>query len=158
MKISAFKEYLSHLAELRFVQPNGTLVPLHFHITEAGLTTKHFIDCGGTERVEKTISFQLWVANDTEHRLVPAKLLSIISLADSLFHGEDIDVEMEYQLETISRFGLGFRDGSFVLQPKFTDCLAKDTCGIPQDKLKVSLQDIGKTATTSCCDPKSNCC
>jgi len=32
---------------------NGTMVPEHFHVTEVGVVTKHFIDCGGTVRNER---------------------------------------------------------------------------------------------------------
>ena len=31
-----------------------------FHITEVGQVNKRFIDCGGTKRDEKLISFQLF--------------------------------------------------------------------------------------------------
>ena len=47
-KLSDFKKHLSILETLTFVQTNGDLVPAHFHITEVGLITKQFIDCGGT--------------------------------------------------------------------------------------------------------------
>jgi hypothetical protein len=39
-------------------------VPEHFHVTEVGVVTKDFIDCGGTVRHEKVANFQLWDAND----------------------------------------------------------------------------------------------
>jgi len=57
MKLSEFKSHLQDMHSLSFIQPNGSPVPAHFHITEAGVTTKHFIDCGGTERIEKYVSF-----------------------------------------------------------------------------------------------------
>ena len=50
MKLSELKNKLSTVSNLTFVQPNGVFVPRHFHITEIGLVTKHFIDCGGTVR------------------------------------------------------------------------------------------------------------
>jgi len=31
-----------------FKLPEGTYLPAHFHMTEVGLVTKHFVDCGGT--------------------------------------------------------------------------------------------------------------
>ena len=157
MKLSQFKTHLNAVAELNFVQPNSSSVPAHFHITEAGLTTKHFVDCGGTIRMEKTVSFQLWTANDLEHRLEPQKLKSIIAIAEPLFGNEDLEVEIEYQTETISRFGLDFNAGRFVLTAKETNCLAQDHCGIPQEKLKVKLSDL-QTQAAACCDPKGGCC
>lgn len=149
MRLSEFKNHLNKLTELNFVLENGTKVPAHFHITEAGLSTKHFVDCGGTERTEKNISFQLWVANDYEHKLSPQKLLSIINIADKLFSYKDLEVEIEYQMDTIGRFGVDFNEGEFVLISKTTDCLAKDKCGITTEVEEES---------TSSCSPNSGCC
>lgn len=157
MKLSQFKQYLDTVSQLNFVQPNGNFVPRHFHITEAGLTTKHFIDCGGTVRTEKTISFQVWTANDFDHRLEPQKLQKIIAIAQPLFGNEDLDIEIEYQSETISRYGLDFDGNNFLLTTKQTDCLAKDHCGIPPEKLKVKLSDL-QTSQTTCCKPGGVCC
>lgn len=156
MKLSVLKLCLHKLSELNFIQPNGNFIPSHFHITEAGLTTKNFIDCGGTLRTEKTVSFQLWTANDFEHRLEPQKLLKIIDLAEPLFENEDLEVEVEYQMETIGRFGLDFDGINFLLISKQTNCLAQDQCGIPHEKLKVSLSDLSKSKSS--CTPGSGCC
>ena len=72
MKLSEIKEILPTLDNVEFHLENGTFVPEHFHVTEVGVITKHFIDCGGTIRNEKIVNFQLWNANDYEHRLKPA--------------------------------------------------------------------------------------
>ncbi|MBL7884337.1 MAG: hypothetical protein JNL69_09725, partial [Bacteroidia bacterium] len=74
MKLSEFKQQLTLLDAVNFIQPNGLPVPVHFHVTEVGQITKHFIDCGGTVRDEKVVNFQLWEANDVDHRLAPEKL------------------------------------------------------------------------------------
>jgi hypothetical protein len=71
MKLSEIKETLKSMSAVTFVLPNGSIVPQHFHVTEVGQITKHFIDCGGTVRDEKTANFQLWEANDFDHRLAP---------------------------------------------------------------------------------------
>lgn len=157
MKLSAFKASLTSLSSLHFSLPDGTEIPAHFHITEAGLSSKHFIDCGGTIRTEKNITFQIWVAEDTEHRLEPSKLLKIIQKSEILFGFEDLPIEFEYQQDTIGRFGLGFQDGQFLLTNKKTDCLAKDNCGIPAEKQKVNLADLNKSEA-ACCVPGGNCC
>jgi hypothetical protein len=73
MKLSEVKEKLNSVSEVSFVLPNGTHVPAHFHVTEVGEITKHFIDCGGSVRIEKVVNFQLWEANDFDHRLAPQK-------------------------------------------------------------------------------------
>ena len=72
MKLSEVKSILPTLDDVSFELENGTLVPEHFHVTEVGMITKHFIDCGGTIRTEKKVNFQLWDANDFEHRLKPS--------------------------------------------------------------------------------------
>ncbi len=59
MKLSTLKEHLASLSAINFKLPDGTFLPSHFHVTEVGLVSKHFIDCGGTERKEKVANFQL---------------------------------------------------------------------------------------------------
>ncbi|MEZ4799715.1 MAG: DUF6428 family protein [Flavobacteriales bacterium] len=158
MNIVEFKNHLSNLESLNFVLPNGHSVPAHFHITEAGLTTKHFIDCGGTVRMEKHVNFQIWVAGDTDHRLSPKKLNTIIDIAEPLFGGTNMEIEVEYQTDTLGRYALQFVDGSFQLIAKQSDCLAKDKCGIPQEKQKLQLADLTTSSSESCCTPGSGCC
>lgn len=155
MKLSAFKTQLEGMQQLSFIQPNGSPVPAHFHITEAGVTTKHFIDCGGIERTERYVSFQLWVADDVQHRLAPSKLVGIIEKASTIIGTEDPEVEVEYQGVTIGRFGLDAEYGQFILTPKVTNCLAPDRCGIPASKPKVKLSEI---SSSSCYTPGSGCC
>lgn len=157
MKLSEIKTKLTELNSVDFELQNGTKVPEHFHVTEVGVVHKHFIDCGGTVRNEKIANFQLWNANDTDHRLKPQKLLNIIELSEKTLGIEDLEVEVEYQMETIGRYALEFNGKSFVLMPKFTDCLASDSCGIPQEKKKVRLSEI-VVNNNSCCSPESNCC
>jgi hypothetical protein len=157
MKLSEIKTKLAELNSVDFELQNGTKVPDHFHVTEVGVVHKHFIDCGGTIRNEKMANFQLWNANDTDHRLKPQKLLNIIELSENKLGLEDLEIEVEYQMETIGKYALEFNGKSFVLMPKFTDCLASDSCGIPQEKKKVRLSDI-IVNNNACCSPDSNCC
>ncbi len=158
MKLSDFKKELSVLDTLTFIQPNGKVVPLHFHITEVGLTTKKFIDCGGTVREEKVVNFQLWEANDFDHRLTASKLLGIINLSEKSLNIGNYDIEVEYQTETIGRYGLDFDGVNFVLVAKKTDCLAKENCGVPKEKQKIKLSELQKVESSSCCTPNSVCC
>jgi hypothetical protein len=46
MKLSAVKQYLATAEAVNFQLPDGSFVPEHFHVTEVGLITRHFIDCG----------------------------------------------------------------------------------------------------------------
>ena len=157
MKLSSFKNHLKGLHELIFLLPNGQTVPAHFHITEVGQATKKFIDCGGTIRNEKKVVFQLWEANDLDHRLKPEKLINIIELAENKLELEDVEIEVEYQDTTIGKYNLEMSGNDFQLIASVTDCLAPDKCGVPADKLKVNLKDLSPT-TNACCTPGSKCC
>ena len=59
MTLSAIKSELQKATTIAFQLPNGELVAPHFHVTEVGKITKHFIDCGGTIRNEEVANFQL---------------------------------------------------------------------------------------------------
>ncbi len=150
MTLSETKYALEGLERLAFVLPNGQHVPSHFHVTEIGKIDKHFIDCGGTERHESVINFQLWNANDYDHRLHPKKLQNIIRLSERKLNLEDLKIEVEYQGETISKYGLEFDGKRFLLTQQFTDCLAKDSCGIPK-------ADVHADSAAGCA-PGSGCC
>jgi hypothetical protein len=157
MKFLEVKEALNKIETVVFQLPNHSFVPAHFHITEVGLITKNFIDCGGVVRQEKIINFQLWEANDFEHRLAPTKLLGIIEKSESIFNFDDLDIEGEYQTDTIGKFGLDFDGISFQLTNKKTTCLAEDACGIPPSKQKIKLVELGSNTAASCA-PGSGCC
>jgi hypothetical protein len=155
MKLSEIKPILNNVETVAFVLPNGTPVPKHFHVTEIGLVTKNFIDCGGTVRKETVVNFQLWNANDFEHRLKPAKLASIIALSEKVLGIGDFEIEVEYQSETIGKYDLGFNGTAFTLLNKQTACLAEDACGITPAKQKVKIADA---SSEPCCSPEGNCC
>ena len=155
MKLSEVKSALKSLETIGFQLPDGSLVPSHFHVTEVGKVSKHFIDCGGTVRQEDVVNFQLWNADDYDHRLHPEKLISIIELSEKVLQIKDHEVEVEYQGETIGKFGIDFDGTHFLLTTKQTDCLAKDACGIPAEKPKVKLADLNNA---SACTPGGGCC
>ncbi len=157
MKLSALKNFLTNAESLHIKLPNGEFVPSHFHITEMGLLTKHFMDCGGTVREEKFASIQVWTANDLEHRLDPQKVLAIIAVSEKIVGNDDLDIEIEYQSETIGKYGVEALDGNLVLTVKKTNCLANDHCGIPADKIKMPLPEL-VVAGESCCTPGGGCC
>lgn len=156
MKLSEIKKELNVLENVSFILPNGTYVPEHFHVTEVGLITRNFIDCGGKVRKENVVNFQLWDANDFDHRLKPKKLLDIIELSEKILGIEDNEVEVEFQGETIGKYDLDFNGTDFTLINKQTACLAEDQCGIPADKQKVKLSAI--PTQTNSCTPGGGCC
>ena len=155
MKLSAIKTQLEGLPQVNFILPNGSQVPAHFHVTEVGQASKKYIDCGGTVREESKVTFQLWEDGDVDHRLAASKLLNIIDLAERLLSIPDLEVEVEYQGDTIGRYGLDFNGTDFLLTATQTDCLAKDKCGIPMEKPKIRLSSI---VEGSICTPNSGCC
>lgn len=155
MKLSEVKQILPTLENVEFQLENGTFVPEHFHVTEVGMINKNFIDCGGVIRNEKVVNFQLWNADDLEHRLKPGKLLNIINLSEVKLGIEDHEIEVEYQSETIGKYDLEFNGKTFVLRNKMTACLAQDACGIPSEKVKRNLSEL---KLVSKCAPNSGCC
>ena len=156
MNLDNFKTALENIGNLNFVLPNETLVPPHFHITEVAKTSKQCIDCGGIYRETEKITFQLWYADDFNHRLEPQKLLAIIEMAEEKMKLQNVEIEFEYQAETICSFGVEFTNGLFRLLPTFTDCLAKDSCGIPEKKPKVTTGNLRVKEVK--CNPNSGCC
>lgn len=155
MKLSEIKEILATAEGVNFKLENGISVPAHFHVTEVGIITRDFIDCGGTVRHEKVANFQLWDADDHEHRLKAGKLLHIISLSEKVLGMEDLEIEVEYQAETIGKYDLGFDGENFLLLTKKTACLAMDNCGVPAEKQKVEMVNL---ASASTCTPGGGCC
>ena len=156
MKLSKVKEILAEAKDVNFELPNGTVIPEHFHVTEIGSVTKNFIDCGGTLRNEKVINFQLWFADDFDHRLKPQKFTDIIALSEEKLGLEDLDIEVEYQSDTIGKYDLDFNGNNFVLLQKQTDCLAPDKCGVPETKKTINLSNL--IANSNGCEPGSGCC
>lgn len=157
MKLEEIKAHLKTLETIAFQLPNGQFVPSHFHVTEVGKVHKHFIDCGGKVRIEEVINFQLWEADDYDHRIHPEKLIHIIELSEKTLNLKNQEIEVEYQGETIGKYGLEFNGTHFLLTNKQTDCLAKDNCGVPESKPKVQLKELATNQQSSCA-PGSGCC
>ncbi|UZO79468.1 DUF6428 family protein [Aquimarina sp. ERC-38] len=155
MKLSEVKAFLKTSKGLQFNLPDGSLVPEHFHVTEVGSIHKRFIDCGGTLREEAVVNFQLWNADDYNHRLHPEKLLKIIELSEEKLLIGDHEVEVEFQGTTIQKFGLEIEKDHFVLTSKHTDCLAKENCGVLESKPRIRISDV---AQQNVCSPNSGCC
>ena len=152
MKSTDFVNFLKQYPamHLRFLLPDGGIVPAHAHITEVGRVDKTFFDCGATFRKTSFLCLQAWVADDIEHRLPAGKLADIIERAAPLFQGDDLEVELEYEDGLISQFPVQSLsvDGEFVvvfLSTKHTDCLAKDICLVP------SQESEGCCVGSGCC-------
>jgi hypothetical protein len=156
MKLSEIKQHLASAESVNFKLEDGTMVPEHFHVTEVGIITKDFIDCGGVVRHEKVANFQLWDADDYEHRLKASKLMGIIDLSEKVLGMKDLEIEVEYQSQTIGKYDLGFDGKDFLLVAKKTACLAQEQCGVPEVKPKLQMQNLA--ASGSVCTPGGGCC
>jgi len=81
--------------------------------------------------------------------------IQFILKSNNLLGIDNEEIEVEYQGETIGKYGLNFDGKNFKLIAKRTDCLAKDGCGIPvAEPVGIMVQ---KTAS-NCCTPDSGCC
>ncbi len=143
---------------LRMIQPDGKLVPAHFHVTEVGRVRKDFIDCGGTVRQDARCQLQLLVATDFEHRLAPAKLLKIIEMSQPVLGEDPLPLTVEYGQKVAVVYPvreLALEEGvlEFSLETPTTACLAPDTCGL-------SFEEAGRPGASSSasCLPGSGCC
>ena len=136
MNVEKFSRLLASnpSAALYVMLPSGEFVPDHFHITEVGRVHKQFIDCGGTRRESFSCALQVWVANDTDHRLNSTKLSQIMKVAAGLV-SDDMPLVVEYGSETVANYPLGDVEVTpkgllLVLGSKPTACLAPDKCGV----------------------------
>ena len=154
MKLTQLKSILANNGILKFQITDGKLVAPHFHLTEMGKIHKEFIDCGGTLRNEKTISLQLWVADDVEHRLNNEKFLKIIDLYEKQFGQQDLEIEVEFQGTTIEKYSLDYSEG-FILVSTKTDCLAREECLVPEKS--TAFASVVSASDESCCS-SGNCC
>ena len=122
-------------APMHWMLPDKSFVPAHYHITEVGRLQKDFVDCGGTVRSLTSCLLQIWVANDTEHRLETTKLAAIMKVAAPLLKSDDLPVEVEYEEGVLSQYPVAGAEVTpagilFYLGTKHTACLAPDKCGV----------------------------
>jgi hypothetical protein len=122
-------------SKMHWMLPDKSFVPAHYHITEVGRVQKDFIDCGGTIRSTASCLLQIWVADDTEHRLETTKLAAIMEIAGRVLKGDELPVEVEYESAAISQYPVaGFEVTPagllFYLGTKHTACLAPEKCGV----------------------------
>jgi hypothetical protein len=120
---------------MHWMLPDKSFVPVHYHITEVGRVQKDFIDCGGTVRSVTSCLLQIWVADDTDHRLTTTKLATIMEIARKVLARDDLPVEVEHESGTISQYPVaGFEVTPagllFDLGAKHTACLAPEKCGV----------------------------
>jgi hypothetical protein len=141
----------------RIQLPDGSAVPLSFHVTEVGRIHKTFLDCGGTLRETITCQLQVWVGPDYDHRIETRKMAAILDKAQPYLPDESVPVEIEYEDQVISQYTIPGHEVTaeavvLLLAPKHTECLAPELCGLPSLN---RLPAIG--GKNPCCGP-SGCC
>lgn len=153
MKLNEFKTLLKEQGEKHFrIQlPDGSPVPLSFHVTEVGKVQKTFIDCGGTMRESVACLLQIWVGEDVDHRIEARKAAAILDKARSFLPDESIPVEVEYEDRVISQYTIEAaiinpNSVTLKLAHKHTECLAPELCVLPP-----------KSQASQCCGP-IGCC
>lgn len=136
MTLAELKQTLAANSDgiVRFVLPDGELVPAHAHLTEVARADKHFVDCGGTSRADSFCRLQVWVGRDAQHRLNAGKLHHILNLAAPLLPDSAVPVDVEYEVGYITQFPLESIapvNGELHLRLglRHTACLAQDKCG-----------------------------
>ena len=141
MKLKEFKERLqTHINdgdELLFRLEDGSLIPPYFHITEMGIKIKHFVDCGGVVRTVANKMAETLRLKPSILKTAPTseKLLELIVKNEGLFGKKDLEIEMEYQTNTIGSYTLeesDYPNALFTLKSKKTNCLAPDKCVVTQ--------------------------
>lgn len=159
MNLTELKNVLQTLTTVELHLPDHSSVPAHYHITEVGQVQKQFVDCGGTFRTLNTIRLQLWVSTDSDHRLTADKWLGILAKAEQQLGLKDVEIEIEYQANTIQVYRLSAQAGQLLLLNTYTECLAPDLCGIPAQKKTIKLADLTPAnSNATCCQPGGNCC
>ncbi len=142
--------------------PDGSPVPVSFHVTEVGRVHKTFLDCGGTLRENVSCQLQVWVGEDYDHRIETGKMAAILEKARPYLPDESVPVEVEYEDRVISQYTITGADVTaeavlLNLAHKHTECLAPELCGLPARTTKPSSR-FAVEPLTACCAPGGKCC
>ncbi|HSI64307.1 MAG TPA: DUF6428 family protein, partial [Candidatus Saccharimonadia bacterium] len=92
MNLAEFKTLLRNEGNkhFRLKLPNGSPVPVSFHVTEVGRVQKTFIDCGGVLRETVACQLQVWVGEDYDHRIEAGKAAAILEKARSFLPDDTV--------------------------------------------------------------------
>jgi hypothetical protein len=158
MTLSELKSLLSEHFDrfFRIALPDGNAVPVSFHVTEVGRLQKTFLDCGGKLRETTTCQLQIWVGEDSDHRIETGKMASILEKAKTLLPDDSIPVEIEYEDRVISQYtiqGHTLTDDAVILTlaHKHTECLAPELCGLPSLRLPAIGAKVQSCGSIGCC-------
>ena len=71
---------------------------------------------------------------------------------------EDLEIEVEYESDTIGKYNLDFGNGKFILKSTNTDCLAKGYCLVPEKESKNKTIYSPVNYSQNTCTPGGGCC
>jgi hypothetical protein len=70
----------------------------------------------------------------------------------------NLPVEVEYQGETIGKYGLEVGSKGLELTTKKTACLALEACGLPEGASKLAVSLGNMVSKQGSCTPGGGCC
>ncbi|WP_248724357.1 DUF6428 family protein [Seonamhaeicola sp. ML3] len=147
---------------LCFEYAPNLMVGTNYHITEVKHIAVESVDCGANADSWNETIIQLWESpseiEKTNYMSVYKALGILKKVGKMKSYRLDAEVKFEYSNETFHTAQLFVNDYEiqgtnliFKLAVEKTDCKAKETCGIPEDKLTME-------PTNACCSPSSGCC
>lgn len=156
--LSLLKEHSNK--SLLFEYKKGSLVGANYHITEVKNITIDSVDCGAKTDFWKETIIQLWESPEEKDKrdfMSADKALAILNRVDGIKPMErQVEVKFEYSnanFHTAQLFVNDFEINSDQLIMKLgveqTDCKAKETCGVPDEKV---------AQEENACAPGSGCC
>ena len=92
-------------------------IPTGFHVIDAGVKAKNLIDQWGNLKHTHDFSFKLWHGNgrDSGEGLVAEKFLPIIYKILDPYGSPNLNVEVEYEGNTLEVYGLSWAGSCFML-------------------------------------------
>ncbi len=148
---------------LLFEYAPNSLVGANYHITEVKHVSIDSVDCGSQTDTWKETIIQLWESpneiDKTEYMSV-YKAMAILKKVGTMKPYElNAEVKFEYSNATFNTAQLfvndfEIRDNDLIIKlaVEKTDCKAKSTCGVSEEKELVSANE------EPCCSPDGNCC
>ncbi|MCF7567360.1 DUF6428 family protein [Sabulilitoribacter arenilitoris] len=148
---------------LLFEYAPNQFVGANYHITEVKHVTIDSVDCGSQTDAWKETIIQLWESPNeigkTEYMSVYKAMAILKKVGKMKPYTLDAEVKFEYSNTTfntaqlfVNDFEIRGNDLIVKLAIEKTDCKAKSTCGISDEKELVLAND------EPCCSPDGNCC
>ena len=148
---------------LLFEYAPNKIVGANYHITEVKHVNIDSVDCGSQTDAWKETVIQLWESPNeigkTEYMSVYKAMAILKKVGTMKPYVLDSEVKIEYSNVAfntaqlyVNDFEIQENDLIIKLAIEKTDCKAKSTCGVTEEKELVSAND------EPCCSPDGNCC